>query len=135
MAELKPCPFCGGKAEYRPAGGLLDAYAYVLCEYLCCEQHWYSKEKKQSKNGTGGQTMASEKRFTEWLDSRESYGVFSPPIDAQTAVDFLQRYLLGEDWYTVQTNTEQINTEIVHEILYKYSKKYRKEWKRWLKRG
>ena len=44
--ELKPCPFCGGKAEYRPAGGLSDAYGYVRCENLCCEQHWYSKEKE-----------------------------------------------------------------------------------------
>jgi hypothetical protein len=75
--------------------------------------------------------MASEKRFTEWVDSCISYGVFSPPMDAQTAVDFLQRYLLGEDWYTINLNSQQANTEIVHEILYKYSKKYRKEWKRW----
>ena len=79
--------------------------------------------------------MAREKAVTEWLDSQESYGVFSPPMDAQTAVDFLQMYLLGEDWYTINLNDKQVNTEIVHEILYKYSKKYRKEWKRWLKRG
>ena len=74
--------------------------------------------------------MASNS-FTEWLDGCESYGVFSPPMDPQTAVDFLQQYLLGEDWYTINTNAKQANSEIVHEILYKHSRKYRKEIKRW----
>lgn len=78
--------------------------------------------------------MTNEK-MTEWLDSCESYGVFSAPMDAQMAVDFLQRYLLGEDWYAININTKQANTEIVHEILYKYSRKYRKEWKRWQKKN
>lgn len=77
--------------------------------------------------------MANEK-LTEWLDNCESYGVFSPPMDAQTAVDFLQRYLLGEDWYSINLNAEQINTEIVHEILWKHSRKYRKELREWRKR-
>ena len=76
--------------------------------------------------------MANEK-LTEWLDNQESYGVFSPPMDAQTAVDFLQRYLLGEEWYTINLNNQQANTEIVHEILYKHSRRYRKELKRWKK--
>ena len=74
-------------------------------------------------------------RFTAWLDSCASYGVFSPPMNAQMAVDFLQRYLLGEDWYTINLNTMQANSEIVHEILYKYSRKYRKEYKRWRKKS
>jgi hypothetical protein len=85
---------------------------------------------EQSGLGIGGLKMANEK-LTDWVDGCESYGVFSPPMDAQTAVNFLQRYLLGEDWYTINLNAEQANTEIVHEILYKYSKKYRKEWKQW----
>lgn len=74
--------------------------------------------------------MATEK-LTEWLDRSENYGVFSPPMDAQMAVDFLQQYLLGEDWYTININTQQANSEIVHEILYKHSRKYRKEYKKW----
>ena len=73
--------------------------------------------------------MANEK-LTGWLYNQPSYGVFAPPMDAQTAVDFLQMYLLGDNWYSVQTNTKQVNTEIVHEILLKYSKEYRKEWRK-----
>ena len=46
------------------------------------------------------------------------------------AIDFLKTYLLGEDWYTVNPiSQEQINTEIVFEILFKYSKRFKKEYK------
>lgn len=74
--------------------------------------------------------MANEKRLTEWLKNAPDYGVFSPPMKAQAAIDFLCRYLLGDSWYSIQTNTEQINTEIVHEILLKYSREYRREWRK-----
>jgi Lar family restriction alleviation protein len=46
MAELKSCPFCGGEAEYRPAGGLSETNGYVRCKNFCCEQHWYSPKKE-----------------------------------------------------------------------------------------
>ena len=46
MAELKPCPFCGGEAEYKMAGGISADYGYVRCKKFCCEQHWYSLEKE-----------------------------------------------------------------------------------------
>ena len=43
----------------------------------------------------------------------------------------LQDYLLGEEWYVVSPlSHEQVNTELVHDILYKFSKKYRKEYKK-----
>ena len=75
--------------------------------------------------------MANEK-LTEWLDNSQDYGIFAPPMKAQTAVDFLQRYLLGEKWYCVSPmSCEQINTEIVHAILLKYSRAYRKEWRKY----
>lgn len=75
--------------------------------------------------------MANEK-LTEWVDNCEPYGCFAPPMDAQMAVDFLQQYLLGKGWYSVNpVCQEQINTEIVHEILLKHSRAYRKEFKRW----
>ena len=78
--------------------------------------------------------MESEK-LTDWMASTEDYGIFCPPMEAQTAVDFLQRYLLGENWYSVNpVCVEQINTEIVHEILMKYSREYRKERRKWRKR-
>lgn len=74
-------------------------------------------------------------KITDFLESSADYGIFCPPMEAQTAVDFLQRYLLGENWYTVNPiSQKQINTEIVHEILLKYSKEYRKERRKWRKK-
>lgn len=68
------------------------------------------------------------KKFTEWLkhDAKDC-GVFAPPMDAQLALDFLADYLLPDGWYCMGTSTAQANTEIVHDILWRYSKKYRKE--------
>ena len=43
-------------------------------------------------------------------------------------------YLLGENWYVVDPiSPKQVNTNRVHEILWKYSKQYRKEWKQYRK--
>lgn len=40
-----------------------------------------------------------------------------PYMKAQTAVNELCRYFLGEDWYVVDPlNTEQVNVDIVYEI-------------------
>lgn len=74
--------------------------------------------------------------FTDWLiNDAEDCGMLTPPMEAQQCVDMLQSYLLGEDWYVTSgvTSAEQINTEIVFEILSKYSKKFRKEWKQCIK--
>lgn len=70
--------------------------------------------------------------FTEWLDKNwEKDNMFPPSLNPQTALNFLQEYLLGEDWYIVNPlTTSQANCEVVHDILYKYSKKYRKEYKK-----
>ena len=69
--------------------------------------------------------------FQKWLDENwEKDNMFPPCLDAQLAIDFLCNYLLGEDYYIVNPLcTAQANCEIVHNILYKYSKKYRKEIK------
>lgn len=57
------------------------------------------------------------------LTNKQDYGIFPPPMDAQTAVDELCRYFLGEDWYSVNPlGAEQINTEIVYEIECKFKK-------------
>lgn len=71
--------------------------------------------------------------FQKWLDKNwEKDNMFSPSLDAQTALNFLESYLLGVDWYIVNPlTTSQANCEVVHEILYKYSKKYRKELKKY----
>ena len=56
--------------------------------------------------------------------------IFPPPLESQMAIDFLRTYLLGEDWYTVNPiSQERVNTEIVFEILFKYSKRFKKEYK------
>ena len=72
-------------------------------------------------------------KFYDWLKKQDTdfYGLCPPPMDAQTAVDILCGYLLGEDWYCVlPLGTPQVNTEIVFDILNKYSRKFRREKKR-----
>ena len=76
-------------------------------------------------------TKVSEKNtFTYWLKhDAEDCGLMQPPLKAQKALGFLCDYLLGEDRYVVNpVNTEQCNTQLVHEILLKYSKEYKKEY-------
>ena len=74
--------------------------------------------------------------FQKWLDENwEKDNMFPPPLEAQIALDFLQEYLLGENWYIVNPLCNaQANCEVVHSILYKYSKRYRKEYKRRIKK-
>lgn len=55
------------------------------------------------------------------LTNSKNYGIFPPPMKAQTAIDELCRYFLGEDWYSMNPiSKEQINTEIVYEIECKF---------------
>ena len=72
-------------------------------------------------------------KYTEWLDENwDKNNMFPPSLDPQTALDFLQEYLLGEDYYIVNPMPNiQANCEVVHDILCKYSKQYRKERKQW----
>ena len=72
-------------------------------------------------------------KYTEWLDENwDKNNMFPPSLNPQTALDFLQEYLLGEDYYIVNPMPNiQANCEVVHDILYKYSKQYRKERKQW----
>ena len=69
--------------------------------------------------------------FTEWLKSqKDPENILPPELDFEKAIQFLKNYLLGEDWYVNYSGSaKQINTEIVHDILKKYSKKFRKELK------
>ena len=71
--------------------------------------------------------------YTEWLNKNwDKNNMFPPSLDPQTALDFLQEYLLGKDYYIVNPMPNiQANCEVVHDILYKYSKQYRKERKQW----
>lgn len=71
--------------------------------------------------------------FTEWFlqeKAKDEDNILPPPLEPQLALNFLREYILGEDWYSANpVSTAQINTEVVEEILYKYSKRYRKEVK------
>ena len=79
--------------------------------------------------------VSDKNTFTHWLRyEAKDCGIMQPPLDAQKALGFLCNYLLGEDWYVVNpVNTEQCNTQLVHEILFKYSNEYRKEHLRVIK--
>ena len=72
-----------------------------------------------------------ESKFMNWISANwETDNLFPPALSSQLALDMLSHYLLGENWYcTEPISKEQINTNMVHEILYKYSKQYRKEYK------
>lgn len=62
--------------------------------------------------------------------------MLSPPMDSDEAIDFLRVYLLDEDWVGIinPISKDDINTEVAHDILLKYSRKYRKKYKRWRKK-
>ena len=77
-------------------------------------------------------SVSRKKQFTYWLKyEAEDCGLMQPPLDAQKALNFLKDYLLGEDWYVVNpVNTQQCNTQIVWEILEKYSTEFNREKKR-----
>ena len=75
----------------------------------------------------------------EWLRDKNSTenkdNILAPCMDAQTAVNFLIDYLIGDDWYVAYPAcTEQVNTEAVMLILQKFSRKYKKELKTWNRR-
>lgn len=72
-------------------------------------------KKKESNKEIGD-------RLIKLTDGKD-YGICMPPMEAQTAVNELCRYFLGEDWYSVCNFTNaQINTEIVYEIECKLKK-------------
>lgn len=63
-----------------------------------------------------------------------TYGIYPPPLDAQTALNILCDYLLGDDWYFAGScGVEQCNAVIVEHILDKYSKQWKKDWKNYKK--
>lgn len=71
--------------------------------------------------------------FTEWLkleNTKDPDNTLPPELDFEKAIYFLKNYLLGEDWYvSYPGSAKQINTDVVYNILRKYSKRFRKELK------
>lgn len=59
-----------------------------------------------------------------------SCGLYPAPMEAQEALNILTSYLLGDEWYVVDSiGPKQVNTIITEQILDKYSKKWKKDWK------
>lgn len=55
---------------------------------------------------------------------KDYYGIFPPPTNAQVGLNILIKHFLGEDWYTtLSMHNEQVNTEAIAEILYRYPNK------------
>ena len=75
--------------------------------------------------------------FTEWLkleNAKDPDNTLPSDLDFEKAIYFLKNYLLGEDWYVNYSGSaKQINTDIVYDILRKYSRKFRKELKAYRK--
>ena len=66
--------------------------------------------------------------LTDWLNVRNNFGIFYPPMKAEEFIEFIKDYLLNENWYTVNpVSNEQVYTEILIDVLDRYSKKYKKE--------
>jgi len=53
MAELKPCPFCGGKAElhHKTEAFCLDGYSYVYCTKCRVKTEAFPKSYEHSSDG------------------------------------------------------------------------------------
>lgn len=66
--------------------------------------------------------------ITEWHNKQKDYGMCHPPMDAQSALNFLAEYL-DVPYTDIPETIEQTNTYVVLEILNKYSRKFRKEQK------
>ena len=77
-----------------------------------------------------------DKTFTEWLDKQPDYGLCEPPMTLQEFEDFIEKYLLPDNYIcdSLASTVSQCRTVILFDILIDYSKKFRKEWKKYLKR-
>lgn len=42
LPQLKPCPFCGGKAQLKPMGGKGSTHAWIECSKCEAEINWYT---------------------------------------------------------------------------------------------
>lgn len=73
--------------------------------------------------------------FTEWLEDNKEYGILPPPMELEQFEKFLIQYLFDKEPQIVMPISEkQARTEILFDILSKYSKKFRKEWKTYFKK-
>lgn len=73
--------------------------------------------------------------LTGFMDERyynreDKNNIFGVGVSDSEFRKFIINYLLGEDWYVVDSlGQTQINEIALYKILEKYSKRYRKEYK------
>lgn len=112
------------------------AIGSFLTSILYCLWFWNPKtvEKRKTKmlKRIEEERAAYESSFTKWLDDNwDEDNMLPPALDADEALVFLKYYLLGPDWCVYYPgSSEQIITEMIYDILKKYSKKFRKECKK-----
>lgn len=76
----------------------------------------FARFKGRHKRPMKNKNEITKERILNLTDGKD-YGICSPPMTAQVALNELRRYFLGENWYTVMPiSQEQVNTEIVYEI-------------------
>lgn len=96
--------------------------------------HDRTKFTKEDTNVETTKDVTFLDRIDQLNNTTNKGNFFNPPITDKEAIGFLRDYLLGKDWYDVNpVSHDQVNTSIVHSILYKYSRKYRKDYKVWKK--
>ena len=73
----------------------------------------------------------TEFMFERYKNREDKDNMFGVGVSDAEFRQFIINYLLGDDWYVVDTlGQTQINEIALYEILEKYSKKYRKEKRR-----
>lgn len=72
-------------------------------------------------------------KFYDWMkeaDKGNEDNLCPPGMSSDDALHMLSAYLMGEHYYTFSLTPTQSNTELVYDILSKYSPKFRAERKR-----
>lgn len=71
---------------------------------------------KESDNET------KERVLSLCYDKDKDFGIMTPPMNAQVALNEIARHLLGSGYYTNNITNDQSNTEIVYDIERKYKR-------------
>lgn len=83
------------------------------------------------------QEISDEETLTYWLETRWQEGnMCPPPMSSVEFENFLIKYLLKDKFCTVLPLSDaQTRTQLLHDILVKYSEEYEKEYKEHLRRN
>lgn len=110
----------GRKKKRLSQSGLGRAVSFFIAFTPKYTHRVYSKKIQK------GIKIMSQTPFTDWYNKQDDYGICHPPMDAQTALNFLAEYL-DVPYDTIPESTEQVNTYIVMTLLERHSRRFRKE--------